>query len=395
MNATIMGIDAQNNLYLAYNVANYGKLYRSTNSGSSWSVVSNALNTNPFFSFCATASGQVYVAAPGVYQTTDGGDTWNDLNVISTYRKPLLSFTAAANNMLYVAIQGGGGVWRSDDNGIHLATKDHGADHSIQIATAADGSILYNAFINGSSTVGVIFRSTNNGDTWTQVASNGTDLYTKSNRTAVRAKCGLAAGLAAQFCLIPRTMGPTGPTTPIPNFSAIWDIEFGAGNTIFLGSESEGVSRSTDGGIDWEEGVGNSIPWYGNVIEVEMDHNGYLFAATDWYNNMVWFSAPGSRDGNDWTKFLDADLNGLNDIYDLVFDDQNNAYIATSNGLYKDPVYRANNTAWTENTAWTATSNGLPPNAKAGVLNFDAEDTCMPSFILMARRAGFIGARPP
>ena len=102
-----------------------------------------------------------------------------------------------------------------------------------------------------------------------------------------------------------------------------------------------------------------------------MDHNGYLFAATDWYNNMVWFSPPGSN-GDSWTKFLDADLNGLNDIYDLVFDDQNNAYIATSNGLYKDPVYRADNTAWTENTAWTATSNGLPPNAKAGVLNFDA-----------------------
>lgn len=43
---------------------------------------------------------------------------------------------------------------------------------------------------------------------------------------------------------------------------------------ILLGSESEGVSRSTNGGSNWTEGVGNSVDWYGNVIEVEFDQNG-------------------------------------------------------------------------------------------------------------------------
>lgn len=372
LNATTMGIDAQNNLYLAYNVGNYGKLYRSTNSGGTWSPVANALNTGPFFSFCAHAFGQVYVGGAGVYQTTDGGNTWNDLNPGLDARKTLLSFTAAANNMFYVAIQGGG-VWRSDDNGVTWQQKTTGLStfNSIQITTAADGSLLFNAYFPGSTTMGVIFRSTNNGDTWTQVASNGTDLYTKikqDNGTGRVWACGRFGGPVLSYST---NNGATWTNNPIPNFSAIWDIEFGANNTLFVGSESEGVSRSTNGGVTWEEGVGNSIPWYGNVIEVEMDQYGNLFAATDWYNNMVWFSPSGSNGGT-WTKFLDADLNGLNDIYDLVFDNQNNAYIATNNGPYKDPIYRANNAVWHENTPWVSVSNGLPSNAVAGVLAFDA-----------------------
>lgn len=373
LNATMLGIDAQNNLYLAYSVGNYGKLYRSTNSGGTWSPVANALNTSPFFSFCAHPSGQVYLGGAGVYQTTDGGDTWNDLNPGLDARKTLLSITAAANNLLFVALQGGG-VWRSDDNGVTWQQKTTGLStfNSIQITTAADGSLLCNAYFPGSTTMGVIFRSTNNGDTWTQVASNGTDLYTKIKQDSGTGRVWACGRFGGPVLAYSTNNGATWTNNPIPSFSAIWDIEFGANNTLFVGSESEGVSRSTNGGVTWEEGVGNSIPWYGNVIEVEIDQYGNLFAATDWYNNMVWFSPSGSN-GDTWTKFLDADLNGLNDIYDLVFDNQNNAYIATSNGPYKDPIYRANNAVWNENTPWVSVSNGLPSNAGAGVLEFDAE----------------------
>jgi hypothetical protein len=228
---------------------------------------------------------------------------------------------------------------------------------------------LLSAFIPGSTLVGIIFRSANQGDTWTQVAANGTDIYTKIKQHAADTiwTTGRFGRPVLSYSV---NNGATWVNRPISGFSAIWDIEFGPGSTIFLGSESEGVTRSYDGGATWTLGEGNTILWYSNFIEVEMDNTGYLFAATDWWTNMLWFSVPGSN-GNVWTEFLDPDLSGLNDINDLIFDNNNNAYIATNNGQYVDPVYMATNQVWNANTDWVSSSVGLPLASQAAALELD------------------------
>jgi photosystem II stability/assembly factor-like uncharacterized protein len=371
LNVSAMCADAQSNLFMGYNVSGYGQIYRSTNRGASWSVVSSALSTSPFYSFCATISGLLYGGAAGVYKSANQGNVWQDMNPGLDARKEIVGFTGAADGKLYVSAQHDG-VWISDDNGYTWQRKSTGLTtlNSINITTNAAGDLFQTTYIPGTTLQSFIFRSTNDGENWTQVASNGTDFYTnvKQHEADTIWATGRFGGPVLSYSI---NNGANWVNKPIPGFSAIWDIEFAAPHTIFLGSESEGVSRSTDGGKTWTYGVGNSIPWYGNVYKIEMDNNGALFAGSDWYTHTAWFSPPGSN-GDVWVEFLDNDLNTMQTVTDLVFDNNNNAYMSTNNGLYAEPVYMANNSVWNANTDWVSASVGLPSEAKAAALEFDA-----------------------
>ncbi len=393
-NATVMGIDANSNLFLGYQSGLYGSIYRSVNDGDLWTQVTGSLETSPFLGFAATADGDDYICGSGVYKSTTGGASWLDMNPGLDARKVIKSFTAAPNGTLFVGTQLAG-VWRSTDNGYTWQQKNTGITtfFSDQITSTANGTLLYAAYIAGTTTTGVLFRSTNNGDTWSQVASNGTDRYTKIKQhpSGTVWASGRFGGPVLSFS---NNDGAMWTNHPINAFSAIWDLEFDGGSMILLGSESEGVSRSTDGGSNWTKGVGNSVDWYGNVIEVEFDQNGYLFAGTDWYNNNLWFSAPGSN-GNAWTKFLDADLNGVADVYDLVFDVNNNVYVATSNTAYKDPVYMATAGSWNANTSWESASVGLPPVAPVLELGFDPAGYMYAVFFAASEEGGLYRSTAP
>ena len=369
-NATAMGIDGNNHIFLTYLINNYGNIYLSSNNGDSWSAVSSDLYTGQFLGFTSDAGGNDYLCGSGVYKSSTGGTSWQDMNPGLDARKAIKSFCAKSNGSLFVGTHASG-VWRSTDGGDTWQQKSTGITtfYSDQVMATANGTLLYSAYIPTATNVGVLFRSTDDGESWMQVASNGTDRYTKIKQHFADTvwACGQFGGPVLSFSA---NNGSTWVNRPISGFSAVWDIEPKPGSVIFLGSESEGVSRSVNGGNTWTEGVGNSESWYGNVIEVEMDQGGYLFAGTDWYNNLIWFSPPGSN-GNSWTKFLDADLNGVADIYDLVFDVNNNVYIATSNTPYKDPIYMASNAVWDANTSWVSMSDGLPPTAPILELGFD------------------------
>jgi hypothetical protein len=393
-NATVMGIDANSNLFLGYVTGSYGNIYRSVNNGGAWTQVTGSLETGQFLGFAASANGHDYICGSGVYKSTTNGASWLDMNPGLDARKAIKSFTAAPNGTLFVGTQLFG-VWRSTDNGYTWQQKNTGITtyFSDQVTTTANGTILYSAYIAGGTTTGVLFRSTNNGDSWSQVASNGTDRYTKikqhhSDTVWVSGRFG---GSVLSFST---DNGATWTNRPINAFSAIWDVEFNAGSMILLGSESEGVTRSTNGGNTWTEGVGNSVDWYGNVIEVEFDHNGYLFAGSDWYNNNLWFSPPGSN-GDSWTKFLDADLLGVNDVYDLVFDVNNNAYVATGNTAYKDPIYMAAAGAWNANTDWVSVSSGLPSLAAVLELGFDPAGYMYGVFFETSQEGGLYRSTTP
>jgi hypothetical protein len=113
-------------------------------------------------------------------------------------------------------------------------------------------------------------------------------------------------------------------------------------------------------------GVGNSIPWYGKVIEIERDENGVIFAGGDWWNNIMWFSTP-EENGNSWTRFNDNNL-VVRGVQDLVFDYYNNVYAACED----NGIRMAYNSNWNAQTNWIASSVGLPyPEINLIELNFD------------------------
>ncbi|MEI6412292.1 MAG: hypothetical protein WCR52_23075, partial [Bacteroidota bacterium] len=65
LNATVMGVDANSNLFLGYLSGSYGNIYRSVNSGGTWSQVTGSLETGQFLGFASTSNGHDYICGSG------------------------------------------------------------------------------------------------------------------------------------------------------------------------------------------------------------------------------------------------------------------------------------------------------------------------------------------
>ena len=233
----------------------------------------------------------------------------------------------------------------------------------LQITENSSGQLLMHAYNNIPK--GAIYRSVNQGDSWTQVAANGCDLYTKIKQHRADTIWATSRFNGTTSLSYSVNQGETWQNNPL-DISAVFDIDVTKDYTIFLGSESEGVCRSDNGGQTFTLGIGNTIPWYGNVLEIERDENGVIFAGTDWWSNSLWFSTP-EDNGNVWTKFSDPDLL-VRGIQDMIFDHHNNLYLACEDGGMR----MAYNNTWSASTNFIQSSNGLPsPATNLLELSFD------------------------
>lgn len=361
--ATFIFADAQNRLFIGNN-SSPGVLYRSVNNADNWSLVSSGLYTSLFACMAVSSSGKIYAGASGVFKSINGGSSWSDMNPGMDARRTVLAYTCTSNGTMFVGTRSG--PWRSLDNGITWQLRNTGINHlsTLQIMSNAAGDILCHGINNVPK--GAIYRSANNGDNWTQVAANGCDMYTKIRQhksDTIWATSRFSGATTLSYSISNGASWLNNPLT----ISAIWDIDFSKESTIFVGSESEGVSRSDNGGQTFTLGVGNTIPWYGNVIEIETDVNGVIFAGGDWWTHILWYSSP-EDNGNVWTQFTDPDL-VIQGVQDLVFDQRNNAYIAGENSGVRMAYY---NNSWTAGSNWIVSSTGLPsPASNVTQLGFD------------------------
>ncbi|MBK7010501.1 MAG: hypothetical protein IPH36_18660 [Saprospiraceae bacterium] len=359
-NMTSISIDSQNRWFLGTS-SSPGTLYRSVNNGGTWLQTAAILKTTRFNALVVTAN-KVYAGASGVFRSDDGGNNWIDKNGGMDAARIMLCFKCTNNGSFYIGNKLG--VWRSNNSGQTWQLKNTGINHLnvLQIMETATGDLLLHAYNNVPK--GAIYRSVNQGDTWTQVAANGCDFILRSNNTK-RIPFGHLPFSGATSLSFSVNNGATWQNNPLM-ISAIWDIDVSKDNTIFLGSESEGVSRSDNGGQNFVLGVGNTIPWYGNLIEIERDENGVIFAGGDWWTNILWYSTP-EDNGNLWTKFNDPDLI-VKGVQDLVLDYHNNVYLACEyNGCRM-----ANNTSWNPETNWLPCNSGLPsPTSNLLEMGFD------------------------
>lgn len=362
VNSNFISTDALNNVFIGQNSAGTA-VYRSVNSGNNWSAVSSNIYSTVSYCFANSSSGKIYIGASGVFRSADGGAVWSDMNPGMDARRGVTCFTDTKQGTMFVGSKLG--PWRSVDTGTTWQLRNTNITHltALQILSNAAGDIICHG--SNNTPKGAIYRSVNNGDTWTQVAANGCDMYTKikQHRADTLWACSRFSGATSLSYSI--NNGATWVNNPL-SISAVWDIDFSNGSTIFLGSESEGVSRSDNGGQNFTLGVGNTIPWYGNLIEVETDANGVIFAAGDWWTNILWYSLP-AENGNNWTKFTDPDLI-ISGAQDLIFDAHNHAYLGAENG----GVRMAYNTVWSPATNWLPSSVGLPAaNSNVLELGFD------------------------
>jgi photosystem II stability/assembly factor-like uncharacterized protein len=168
-----------------------GQLWKSSNSGGSWSVISEGIpatgvtnvaidptNGNILYALTGDADQALYhPSSRGLYKSTNGGGSWAATGLNYTSNGTLLcNVLVLPTNTQVILVGGTNGIWRSTNGGTNFT----------QVATASIRELVFNpqnsnTVFAASKTGAVLLRSYNAGVTWTQMTSG---LPTSS--TAVR-----------------------------------------------------------------------------------------------------------------------------------------------------------------------------------------------------------------
>ncbi len=253
---------------------NGGGVFKSSNDGESWTMISNGLPINQSISAIAVASnGSLFCASDKLYQSTDNGGTWSSLP--NSPEAPS-TITIASNGNLYVGTGSlKSGVHRSNDGGTSWTQISNGLPTFTyagftfyrgikSIAIASDGSLLCSVN-DGNTTEQGIYRSTDDGANWTKITS----------------------GLRI--------------TTP---YGVLMN---GTNNVLYLGIKNN-IFRSSDNGVNWT--ICDSIPVSSSTyVSAFVTANGNLYAGMG--GNGVYKA---NLDGQGWANASTDPgiLNGLN-----------------------------------------------------------------------------------
>jgi photosystem II stability/assembly factor-like uncharacterized protein len=217
----------------------------------------------------------------GVYKSVDNGLTWVAANK-GIERTSIKDMIASGGNLLAsVAARGGCtlNIFKSTDGGATWSATT-GLSQNVVIAFAIKGSSVYATFFNSDPNHSGISRSTDNGDTWQEIAApvhNGGKMIVSDDAIIVAAdnfiwrslNDGVSWNLVEQFALsginsfarVGTKLFATGSTvlwTSLDNGGSWTMSPFSPGavslssngGTIYLGSSSK-VFKSTDLGATW------------------------------------------------------------------------------------------------------------------------------------------------
>jgi PKD repeat protein len=369
VNRMSIAVTPANNNYVYVLVSNtsngFGGLYRSTNSGSSYGLMSNTPN---IFDWNATPSGT-------------GGQGWYDIAI-----------DASPTNANEITC-GGVNTWKSTNGGSTWVLNTHWYGGGGKPYVHADlHCVLY---ASGTTcylgTDGGIARTTNSGTNWTTIngAMNIAQIY----------KLGLSASNAGRI-----VTGHQDNGTNLSNgtsWSQIYGgdgcdcfIDWGNNNTIVASYVYGDFQRSTNGGGSWTNiisGLTGTGAWVAPIVQHPTQQNTYycgykhVFKSTNqgttWTqlgtinqtldeikiapsNTNIIFATSASgvwktiNGGTTWSNVTGTIPTGSGQITDLAIDNQNpnNIYVTLSGYSSGNKVFYSSNGGST----WTNYSTGLP-----------------------------------
>ena len=161
-----------------------GGVFRSTDAGVHWSSVGQGIfNGTRVNKIVASTLNQVVLVATddGIYRSEDGGDSFTQ--VLSRRTTDLIEAHSGGQVVFFAGVPGegkpGGGVWRSLDRGLTWVPVNNGINvdlintKNVKVAVHDDvnNTVVYAMIANsagdpGGQLIGV-FRTTNQGDSWT------------------------------------------------------------------------------------------------------------------------------------------------------------------------------------------------------------------------------------
>ncbi len=352
-------------------------IYMSANNGDSWTAMNNGFQTNDYYIYTLTVSGNSILASTqgGIYRSTDNANTWTLVNANLLYNN-INTMYSNGNNIFAGSYNG---VYLSTDNGNNWNMVNHGIansfinnltvnenkiyastnkglfvsndngnnwtdlyimDHLYTIGVA-DSSIFvqhtYTEIHHPFNTYNTLYLSTDNGNSWT--AQNF--LFNCMYAFVKKGNNYYAATNNGVYQLIKN--GNNWTAVNIGLLSVFVNSLIVNGNTIFAYSYNNGIFKTTNNGVSWTPvTIGNS----NSEITSFAKNNNSIFAATSY--NYINQTCEGiyrsNNNGNTWI----AVNNGLPDstsfnLYSIngkaIFASTNNAlYLSNNNGDSWDSV---------------------------------------------------------
>ncbi|MEO8209836.1 MAG: hypothetical protein ABI840_04715, partial [bacterium] len=343
--------------------------------GPSGGPVYDIITGNPSFDFCITPA--------GIFRTSNNGDVWTQSSPVSM--KNLYVGGTDINGNIYAATTNYTTLlYRSTDNGNTWEQRlDGGLDFNA-VAASPNGTIFAGTFYMFSFhgqfiQEGDIFRSTDNGQTWTAMNFPSLAIFSlkinSNNEVFAATTEGLfkSANNGASFGLV--RSGSTG------------SLFLNSQNHIFI-QTLNGIFRSTDNGSSWISiGSGDEIK-----MPIAQDDAGNLYTG---YLGMLYRSID---NGMSWNLFADFAGNSYNEVSSIRFkqgkiivsaskgifrsDDNGITWVRTNNGI-RDPQVRSiavkNNIIFTASYnsvsrstdnghSWIELNNGLPSSSASEII---------------------------
>lgn len=275
-----------------YRVGGPGVL-RSTDGGNSWAEVNNGLTTDEIRALTISSSGEIFAGTrKGVFRSTNKGDNWNASGMVDTLILSL--FSGSAGDVFAGTV--GDGLVRTTDHGATWIKINQGLKATIVQTLLANST---GDIFAGTSSEG-IYHSTDKGNKWTQIN----------------------LGLANK---------------------PIWALASGADGDIFAGTDL-GLFRWTNNGSQWTQ-VYSSMT-HPEVRSICIASRGEIFIGVGLYmsGNIVLFRGKILRsinNGNSWEDVSQSLPDRM--INAIVMDKEGNLFVALQDsGVYRSSDYGNN-----------------------------------------------------
>jgi len=368
-NRLSIAVSRANANYLYVLVSNnsngFGGLYRSLNSGTTFSLMSSSPN---IFDWSTTGNGT-------------GGQGWYDIAI-----------DASPSNADEI-IAGGVNSWKSTNGGANWVLNSHWYGGGGKPYVHAD--LHYVLYTSGTTcflgTDGGVSKTSNNGQNWTEINGN--------MNIAQIYKIGLASNNSSKLITGHQDNGSN--LLNGSNWSQVYGgdgmdcfIDWNNNNTLVASTQNGGFTRSINGGANWSaivSGLSGNPAWVAPIVQDPLSANTYycgyqnVFKSTNQGNtwtiisnfnttldeikvsplnpniifatstNAIWKTSNG---GTTWSNITPTNLIGNNQITDLTMDNlnPNNIYITLSGYSAGIKVLASYNGGST----WINYSQGLP-----------------------------------